>query len=153
MSIISALEDKRITGLVTLNAVVDLKSWMSKFDQESWRRDGALFQKNSRTGQDMPLYLQFLKDYEAQLERFDIITRISNEAIPDTLIVYCEDDPVVLPHQAISFKTSADGAKLYRIPSGGHTLGSSHPSQGELSNELRMACEEITVFFKELDWL
>lgn len=153
MSIIHALEDKRIGALITLNAVTNIIDWMRQFDEDKWRADGVLWAYNSRTEQNMPLYIDLLDDFQQNIHRFDVLNRIDSIGIP-VLNIHCKDDKVVSYLQAKDMSEACNTAQLYLIEEGGHTLGARHPmGDGTWPDSLNSACERIHHFFKELDWI
>jgi pimeloyl-ACP methyl ester carboxylesterase len=152
-SLLTAVEDARVKATVTLNAVTDLGYWMSKFDQKLWKEEGVLYIPNARTGQNMPLYLQFLEDFEHHLDRFSIPRRMTEMKTP-LLIIHSSDDTVVDVSQARLLCDSYEKAQSVFLDSGGHTLGARHPwPEPLLPGALQEACQHMESFFRALDWL
>ncbi|NNC82482.1 MAG: alpha/beta fold hydrolase [Flavobacteriales bacterium] len=152
ISILSALEDDRVKALVTLNAVTDIPLWMERYDTIEWRKQGVIHIPNARTGQQMPMYVQFLEDFERQRTRYDILRRASELTVP-TLIIHCEDDRVVEVDQARRLNELLSDSHLLLIPHGGHTLGSRYPVKSEmLPAALHQAAEAINGFIRSIDW-
>jgi pimeloyl-ACP methyl ester carboxylesterase len=153
LAMLSSLEDDRISALCTLNAVVDLRSWMDSYDEKRWRQEGVVIIRNGRTDQDMPLYYQFMADFLANISRFDLIERCRSIEQP-TLLIHCEDDPVVPVGQVMAAHERIDGSQVFLLKKGGHTLGASQPNhERDFPPSLRSACERIDQFFKDLDWI
>lgn len=150
---LSALDHSRISALCTLNAVVDIKEWMYRFDQEKWKDEGVIIIPNARTDQDMPLYYQFMEDFLANISKYDLEVRCQDIVIP-TMIIHCKDDPVVSQDQALLAHEKISESHLTVIESGAHTLGAKHPwKEEQLPASLRLACDRIFRFFKDLDWI
>jgi len=148
---LSARENERVTGLITLNAVTDLQSFMSRFDRKEWKANGVLYIQNGRTKQSMPLYYDLMEDFEANQERFDIRSR-AQELNKPTLIVQCEDDETVAPSEAHALKQAIPEAELLMLESGGHTLGAKQPwTDSELPIPLRKAAEKVLAFVRSVD--
>ena len=145
---LTAIEDRRISGLITLNAVTNLKEYWQRFNQKQWRDEGVLYIKNGRTKQEMPLYVGLLEDFEKQEARFDILTRMEEVNTP-TLIIHCADDEAVSMQEAIKLDEAASKSELLLLQEGGHTLGAKQPwMENELPRPLAQACRSSLAFIK-----
>jgi dipeptidyl aminopeptidase/acylaminoacyl peptidase len=146
---LTAIEDKRIRGFITLNAVTNLKAYFGRFDQERWKSEGLLYIMNGRTKQDMPLYAELLEDFEKQQTRFDILNRIATVNTP-CLIVHCINDEAVSVQDAKAIEEAASNAELLLLEEGGHTHGAKQPwNEKELPLPLFTACKAILAFIKK----
>ncbi len=148
---LTAIEDERISGLITLNAVTNLKAYFERFNQEQWRNDGVLYIKNGRTKQEMPLYVCLLEDFEANQARFDILGRIPEVQTP-CLIIHCRNDEAVAVQHAESLDASAANSELLLLDEGGHTLGAKQPwVEEELPLPLKQACLSSLAFIRRYE--
>lgn len=152
ISLLKASEDDTVKAVVTFNAVADLGERMEIYDRDKWLKEGVLFMKNERTGQEMPLYSSFLLDYEQNNERFNIQERVSHIRAP-SLILHCKDDETVPYKHGILINNALISSKLILLDNGGHTLGAKHPWNSKtLPGPLRQACNASLDFFKSLGW-
>lgn len=135
-----------IDALVTWSAVATFDRWDESLKNE-WRRAGRTHVYNGRTGQDMPLDLTLLEDFEANRERLDIEAAASRLEAP-WLIVHGSADTSVEPDDARRLARAAPAARLEIIEDAGHTFGASHPFEGE-GPLLRAALEPTLRHFRE----
>lgn len=125
---LAASEDARVRALVTWAAVANLDRWTEETRRE-WRASGRVYVLNGRTGQQMPLDVTLLEDYEANAARLDVTARAGAVVVP-WLIVHGEDDLTVSPADAETLVGAARAARLRRVPGAGHTFEVGHPFKG-----------------------
>ncbi len=135
-AILHASRDVRVDALVTWAAVSSFARG-TKETIEEWRASGRMYVLNGRTGQQMPLDVTLLDDYETNRERLDLRVAAEGIAAP-WLIVHGEEDLTVPP----------EGARLLLVPGAGHTYGVSHPFD-ESSPQLETALEATLVHFEK----
>ncbi len=148
ISIIKAAEDSRVKKLTTWAAVADLGTRFSD-DKEinKWKDEGVIHVENSRTGQMMPHLYQFYEDYLNNQERLDPLKASESILVP-WLIIHAEDDESVTADHAIQLSAHCHHAELLLLEQGGHTFGSSHPSNGGQMNQfLAQVCKSTASFF------
>ena len=128
---ILAAAEVGVDALVTWAAVATFDRWSDEAKAE-WRRDGRIFVLNGRTGQQMPLDLTLLEDFEANQDRLDIEAAAARIAVP-WLILHGEEDAAVAPRDArrLARAATGSGARLHLVEGGGHTFGAVHPFEGE----------------------
>ena len=127
LAIAKAAADDRIKKLVTWAAVPSLAwLWASKTVKEQWQSEGVIYQKNARTGQNMPLYYTLCTDYEANESLFDLKI-VAPKVSQPWLIVHGETDTSVLPSSATHLHSLQPKAHLALIPVADHTFGCKHP--------------------------
>lgn len=128
---ILAAEAAGVDALVTWSAVATFDRW-SEATKAEWRERGRMFVLNGRTGQQMPLDLALLEDWESNRDRLDIQGAASRLEVP-WLIVHGEADEAVSAGDArILARAGAEaGARLHLVEGAGHTFGAGHPFQGE----------------------
>ena len=103
-AILHASHDVRVDALVTWAAVSSFARG-TKETIEEWRASGRMYVLNGRTGQQMPLDVTLLDDYETNRERLDLRVAAEGIAAP-WLIVHGEEDLTVPP----------EGARLLLVP-------------------------------------
>lgn len=128
VALIKASEDARVKGVMTWASVSACKTPWGNMPEEKiaqWRKEGAIYYANKRTGQKMPLYIQLYDDYRANENRLDIQRAISSLTIP-LLICHGTEDPAVPFANALQLQQWQPGAELFSIQSD-HVFGRSHP--------------------------
>ncbi|MEO6582729.1 MAG: alpha/beta fold hydrolase [Ferruginibacter sp.] len=128
LAILAAAQDKRVKKLVTWASIAVAKtpwgSWAEEKIQE-WKEKGVAFYKNSRTGQDMPLYFQLYEDYQQNAAGLDIIAAVKKLKIP-FLICHGTADPAVSIDKAYELQKAQPSAKIFIVDSD-HVFGRQHP--------------------------
>lgn len=116
---------------------------------EKWKKDGVIYQFNSRTKQQMPLYYQFYESLMRNKEQLDIEEAVSKTNKP-ILFIHGEEDKVVLPEESVKLNQLNDESKLLLVKNGTHTFNTSHPwNKKELSDELYQVVNETIHFLLE----
>lgn len=127
ISLIQALEDKRVGALITWASVDSLAyAWPDQAFIDKWKREGAYYVVNGRTGQEMPLFYQKYEDYLAGGDRFDT-ERAARALQKPWLIIHGTDDPAVPEAAAHHLHQWNPQAKLELIGGADHVFGGSHP--------------------------
>lgn len=126
MSIIKAVEDERVKKTVAWAPFFDMKSRFRKETIAQWEKDGVWWVENKRTGQKLPLYPQFIKDYMIQAHRFDMAEVSANYEKP-LLLLHAKDDLAVDVAESGMFYDHIAHAIKIELDSGGHTFGVTHP--------------------------
>ncbi len=116
-----------VDALVTWAAVATFDRW-SPEAKEEWRKAGRIYVLNGRTGQQMPLDLGLLEDWEAHRERLDIEAAAARLEAP-WLILHGDADEAVSSRDARRLaRAGARGrVRLHLVEGGGHTFGVGHP--------------------------
>ena len=128
-AILFAASDSRLKALITWAAVAQARTpWRNWNNQEleEWRENGVRFLKNSRTGQNMPVYYQLYEEYQQHSRQLDV-ERAAREIDIPWLICHGSEDESVFVKDAYSLKEWQPGADVFIIPDTGHTFGRSHP--------------------------
>ncbi|MGZ4045864.1 MAG: alpha/beta hydrolase family protein [Bacteroidia bacterium] len=148
ISILKACEDKRVKKLVTWASVSDFINRNKKRTIETWQKDGVVFAHNARTGQQMPLYLQFYESLVANKERLNILKAAKNLSIP-FLIVHGTADEAVDVHDAKQLHITAKHSKLFLVEGASHTFGARHPFvETSLPQDAKNVIEKTILFLK-----
>jgi alpha-beta hydrolase superfamily lysophospholipase len=132
-----------IAGVISWNgiAAVDI---FSKENKDEMRTKGRTYTLNARTKQNMPLDKEILDDMERNKERFDIVERIKNAAVPIVLI-QGTDDHQRLKEGSAKLAAANPAVQWIQVPGGNHTFNAVHPFQGE-TEPLRLAIEHTKAF-------
>lgn len=126
LALIKATEDARVAKVVSWAGVTDLgRYWMGDL-LENWLRDGVQYVRNTRTGQNLPMNIQFYHDYIRNKSRFDLYSRLHLFKQP-VLHIHGTADAAVPLSWALEFKERYPAAILHVIEGADHVFGSRHP--------------------------
>ncbi len=145
-AVLGAAADDRVASLVTWAAVSHFDRWSDE-SKAQWRKDGHVVVLNQRTGQQMPLNVTLLEDYEANRERLDIPAAAGRVQAP-WLIIHGRDDLSVRVEEAGELVRASSGARVALIETAGHTFEVGHPFQGP-SPQLQEAVDKTVAHFRE----
>ncbi len=137
-AVLAAAAEPRVRALVTWAALARFDRW-SEETRELWRADGRVWVPNPRTGEQMPLGVGFLEDFEAKRDALDVMSAARRLHAP-WLIVQGTDDLTVWPSEAETLTRANAGARLHLVERAGHTFGAAHPFAGP-TPELREAMD------------
>lgn len=127
-AILAAAEHRGVDAIATWAAVSDFDRWSHEVKAE-WRERGRITVLNSRTGQEMPLDVGLLDDFEANRERLDIVAAARRVSVP-WLIVHGLDDETVDPDEGRRLAGLASSGRLVLVEGAGHTFEARHPFAG-----------------------
>lgn len=143
-AVLAAREHGAVEALVTWSAVATFDRW-DRETKEEWREDGVVYVLNSRTGQQMPLEVSLLEDFEAHQERLDIEAAAARVEA-SWLIVHGRSDLSVDEEDARRLARASGDARLLLVDGAGHTFEVGHPFEGP-SPELLQAMETTRSHF------
>lgn len=149
LAILGAAAHPSIKALVTWAAV----STFDRFNDEAtvalWRKAGYLEVTNARTGQVLPMGIEFLDDLRQNKHKLDILAAASRLKCPFRLIHGTADESVsFLEAGAIRGRLKKPAhAELVPIEGAGHTFGAAHPWAGS-SPALESAIHATTEWFE-----
>jgi fermentation-respiration switch protein FrsA (DUF1100 family) len=124
--LLKATEDVRVAGVVSWAGVTDLgRYWMGDL-LDHWLRDGVQYVLNARTGQQMPMKIQFYHDYINNKHRFDLYSRLHLLTQP-VLHIHGTADAAVPYSWGTEFKERHPAITLHSIEGADHVFGSRHP--------------------------
>ena len=147
--ICKAAEDKRVSTLITWAAVYDFSYNMGEEELQEWEAQGVRIIPNARTGQDMPMKYDYVKDYFENKSRLDIQAQASALTQP-TLIVHGTEDEALPFEGAIAFKKNVPRAKLCLVPAASHTFNMKHPFEDrQLPFNAQVLMKETLHFLQE----
>lgn len=124
ISIVKASENQKVKGLVTWNSIGDMKR--TNADINEWKRKGVVYVPNARTNQQMPMYYQFVEDFFAQAERYDLEKACSKLNVP-ALFVHGTADKTVPFEYVEKLYEWTPNSKLLPVEGADHTFGGKHP--------------------------
>jgi len=73
ISILQTYSDVRVNKLVTWASISNFRGLWNVDYESYWRKEGVIYMSNSRTNQQMPLYLDVLLDLEKNAEKLDLL--------------------------------------------------------------------------------
>lgn len=126
MALVHAAEDGGYRAVATWAALDDFDRWDAA-TKELWRRTGVLPVVNARTGQELPMGVECLLDFERQRERFDVQAAAQRLRAP-LFMLHGEADEVVSVESSRRLFDLAPGRdELGTLAGQGHALGATHP--------------------------
>lgn len=147
-AILQAAADKRISKVITWAGVADYEPRVNPPELKQWKSTGVMYQRNARTGQEMPLYFTLHSDFYANRQRLDIPAALKALTQP-LLIVHGTADTSVLPAEAQAIKRKNTGAELVFIAGADHTFGGKHPfADNTLPDHTLQAIEKTAAFIR-----
>ncbi len=124
-AVLATAEDENVAALVTWAAVSDFDRWSDEVKQE-WRSSGRIHVANARTGQQMPLDVTLLEDFEENADRLDIAAAAQAVLVP-WLVVHGDADGTVDPQEGRRLAALARDGRLLLVGGAGHTFEARHP--------------------------
>jgi alpha-beta hydrolase superfamily lysophospholipase len=119
----------RLRALVTWAAVSTFDR-LGEADLARWRETGSYVIVNTRTGQELPMGLEHLEDFEAHRAELDVMAAAHHRRAP-WLIVHGESDETVPVSEGEALAAAAaPPVELRRIAGADHTMNSKHPFTG-----------------------
>ncbi|MGY3054764.1 pimeloyl-ACP methyl ester carboxylesterase [Pedobacter sp. UYEF25] len=153
LSIIAAASDDRISKLITWSAISDFKNLWKAAQEVQWEKDGVMYITNSRTKVQMPLNITFLRDYQENSDRLNIIEAAKRINVP-WLIVNGSNDQIVTVESAEKLHLANPKSHLEIVHDADHVYGASQPYLKEnLPKDLLQVCEKCLIFLREIDRL
>lgn len=135
-AVLATREDPRVGALVTWAAVSRLDRW-SEETRAEWRERGRMYVLNTRTGQQMPVDVTLLDDFEAHRARLDVAGAAQLLGVP-WLVVHGAEDLTVPASEGERLVALGPRARFHRVSGADHTFGARHPFQ-EVSPHLSEA--------------
>lgn len=143
-----AASEPRIKALATWASVSNLNPGYGPEVLEKWKTEGVLYNLNTRTNLQMPLYYQLYEDYAANPERFDV-ARATAALKQPLLIVHGDSDAVVPLSKAHELKASKPEAAIFILAGADHSFGGSHPYlKAAMPDHALQAAQKTAAFFR-----
>ena len=146
IAVVGAAERPEVKALVTWAAVSHFDRIVDEPTLAEWRRSGAYAVVNSRTGQKLPMGVEFLDDVLANLPRLDVLAAARRLAVPALVLHGTADETV--PFAEGEALAAAARSRLHALDGAGHTFGAVHPFAGE-SPHLDEAARATIGHFRE----
>lgn len=149
ISILQTYSDVRVDKLVTWASISNFRG-LWNIDYESyWRKEGVIYMSNSRTNQQMPLYLDVLKDLEKNAEKLDLLQSARSLKQP-WLIIHGDADTTVTVEQAQLLKRQHPTSYLMILENADHVFNARHPwTEDFLPEALKQACDSTISFIRQ----
>ncbi len=148
ISILKAAEDKRISKLVTWASVSDFINRHKAKTIQTWKEKGVVHTFNTRTNQQMPLYVQFYDTLIQHKSRLNIRLAAQALSIP-YLIIHGTNDEAVSVNDAYDLHQACQQSQLLIIDGAGHTFEVKHPfTELELPENAKIVIENTIQFLK-----
>lgn len=137
-AVLAAARERRLGALVTWAAVSHFDRWTEE-TKALWHAERRVWVLNRLTGEQMPVGVGLLEDFEANREGLDIGEAAARVTSP-WLIVHGTEDLTVWPGEAEALARANPTARLHRVDGAGHTFEVAHPFEG-VTPQLREAMD------------
>ena len=138
--------DKRVKKVITLAAVSRLDYKWTKQEIEQWKKEGVIYVYNSRTKQNMPLYVDLVEDYYDNKEILDTRRQIPKINVP-ILVAHGDKDTSVPFEHAEAIVSLNSNATLFKVEGANHTFGGFHPyNKKDLPEHSKVLLNKIIEF-------
>jgi dienelactone hydrolase len=129
-AIIHAARHANCGAIVTWAAISSYLRWGPR-TLATWRESGSLDIVNARTGEVLPLGLDYLEDLDRNADALDPATAASQVFAPWLLVHGSVDETVPVREAKLLFANARrDVARLEIVEAGSHTMGARHPWGG-----------------------
>lgn len=145
VAVLATAAEPRLAALSTWAAVSHFDRWTVE-TKARWREEGRLWILHQGTGQQLPLDVTLLEDFEAHRDELDVTAAAARVEAP-WLIVHGTEDMYVWPGEARALARANPLARLHLAPDADHTFHSAHPFQ-EPSEHLKRAAERTLQHFE-----
>ena len=130
VALLGAAERPEVKALSTWAAVSHFDRIADEATLAEWRRAGVYEVLNSRTGQVLPMGVEFLDDVLGNLDRLDLLAAARRLDVPWLLLHGTADETVPFAEAEALARASKGAVRLVPIDGGGHTFGAVHPFAG-----------------------
>lgn len=143
-AVLATAAEPRVAALVTWSAVSHFDRWTQE-TKAQWCEDGRVWVLDRRTGQQLPVGVELLEDFEAHRDDLDVRCAAGRVGAP-WLILHGEEDMTVWPGEAESLARQNPAARMHVIPGAGHTYEVGHPFE-EATPSLQAAMDRTLAHF------
>jgi uncharacterized protein len=128
MALLHASEAADYRAVVTWAALSEFDRW-DEATKLVWRRAGEIRVIHGRTGQELPIGLEVLEDFERHRDRFDVLAACRRLRAPVLALHGSADESVELEslHRIASALPRDTGSRTQVLEGQGHTFGAVHP--------------------------
>lgn len=145
-AILFGAEHPLIKGIITWNGIAHVDLFDQSLREEA-AKNGVGYIFNARTKQQMPIRQVVIDDVDRNIERYDLIAKVSQMNKP-LLIVQGDQDFARLVKGASTIAVAATDSRLHWIEGADHTFNTKHPFAGS-SQQLEEAIIETSRFVLE----
>ncbi len=146
--ILKAREDDRIKKVVSLAAINDLTTRYPEPVLKQWREKGVIHIENTRTGQQMPLYVQLYEDVTQNAERLSIPKAVK-EMSQSLLNFHGTEDETLPLSMAHEIKEWKPDSEQVIFEGANHVFGAAHPwDENDLPPLFEIIVEKSCEFLK-----
>jgi pimeloyl-ACP methyl ester carboxylesterase len=148
--ILKAAEDRRIKRIISLAGVSDFKARFPKGKAfEEWQEKGVYCVKNGRTGQEMPHFFQFYKDFIEHEGRLTISIAAKQLRCP-FLIIQGTNDDAVKTFEAERLHQWCAHSALFLVQGANHVFGMKQPwEKTVLPKDMNLVIKSCIAFLSE----
>lgn len=148
ISILQTCNDQRINKLVTWASISNFRGLWNIDYEAYWKKEGVIYMSNSRTNQQMPLYLGVLTDLEQNAGKLDILQAARSLKQP-WLILHGDGDTTVSVEQAQLLNRQQKKSYLMILENADHVFNARHPwTDDQLPDALKQACDSTITFIR-----
>ncbi|WP_407428115.1 alpha/beta hydrolase family protein [Arcticibacter sp.] len=149
ISILQTNTDARVDKLVTWASISNFRGLWNVDYESYWKKEGVIYMSNSRTNQQMPLYLDVLTDLEENAEKLDLLEAARSLKQP-WLIIHGDADTIVTVEQAQLLKRQHPTSYLMVLENADHVFNARHPwLEDFLPEALKQACDSTISFIRQ----
>lgn len=130
IALLKAVEDKRVSKVALWASLSEFDSFFWPETVKEWEVNGVVFAENKRTGQKLPLKIQFYDDYQKNKATLDI-RKAAKMLDKPLLIIHGDKDESVSVQHAESLYNIVQHSIFIRVEGGDHTFGAAHPFNAE----------------------
>ena len=130
IALLGAAERAEVKTLVTWASVSHFDRISDETTLAEWRRTGVYEVVNVRTGQILPMGLDFLDDVLGNRARLDLLSAARRPGSPWLVVHGTGDETVPFAEAEQLVVAGGARARLAAIRDGGHTFGAAHPFGG-----------------------
>ena len=130
IALLGASERPEVKALATWAAVSHFDRIADEATLAEWRRTGVYEVVNSRTGQKLPMGVDFLDDVLENLARLNLLSAAGRVRAPWLIVHGTVDETVPFAEARALADSSGGSARLLAVDGAGHTFGAVHPFAG-----------------------
>ena len=130
IALLGAAERPEVKALATWAAVSHFDRLADETTLAQWRRTGVYEVVNSRTGQILPMGVDFLDDVLGNRVRLDLLGAARRLGVPGLVVHGRADETVPLAEGEELAAAASARARLVVLDGAGHTFGAVHPFAG-----------------------
>lgn len=148
IALVHASERGDYRAVVTWAALSSFDRW-DEATKAVWRRAGEIGVVNSRTGQELPMGVEILEDFERHRARFDVLAACRRLRSSVLALHGSADESVEVGSlERIAAALPADTTRARALDGEGHTFGAVHPLRS-IPAGLEHALQETVAWFAQ----